>query len=82
MKRELEQKQLHRMGKVLDISEMWYGCQNLYAIQKESQAQYKPLAVMGYISDTEVIIKASQSSCQHGGAAGFELSEWSPLPPA
>jgi hypothetical protein len=37
---------------------------------------------VGYISDTEEIVKASWSLFQHDGAAAFKLSEKSPLPPA
>jgi len=37
---------------------------------------------VGYISDTEEIVKASWSLFQHDGAAAFKLSERSPLPPA
>ena len=37
---------------------------------------------MGYILDTEEIIKASWSLFQHDGVGSFELSEISPLPPA
>jgi hypothetical protein len=36
---------------------------------------------MGFISDTEEIIKASWSLYQHDVAAAFKLSERSPLPP-
>jgi len=40
------------------------------------------MTAVGYISDTEESIKASWSLFQHDGAAAFELSERSPLPPA
>jgi len=40
------------------------------------------MTAVGYISDTEVIVKASWSLFQHDGAAAFKLSERSPLPPA
>jgi len=40
------------------------------------------MTAVGYISDTEEIVKASWSLCQHDGAAAFKLSERSPLPPA
>jgi len=40
------------------------------------------MTAVGYISDTEEIIKASSSLFQHDGAAAFKLSERSPLPPA
>jgi hypothetical protein len=40
------------------------------------------MTAVGYISDTEEIVKASWSLFQHDGAAAFKLSERSPLPPA
>jgi hypothetical protein len=40
------------------------------------------MTTVGYISDTEEIVNASWSLCQHDGAAAFKLSERSPLPPA
>jgi len=52
MKREAEQKKLHRMAKVQDFVEMWQGSQNLRATQKESRAQTKQVTAIGYISDT------------------------------
>jgi hypothetical protein len=36
---------------------------------------------VGYISDTEEIVKSSWSLSQHDGMAAFKLSERSPLPP-
>jgi len=82
MKREVEEKKLHRMAKVHDILEMWQGSQNLRATQKESCAQNKQMTAVGYISDTEKIIKASCSLFQPDGAAAFKWSEKSPVPPA
>jgi hypothetical protein len=38
------------------------------------------ITAVGYISDTEGIVKASWSLFQHDGAAAFRLSERSPLP--
>ena len=40
------------------------------------------MTAVGYISDTEESIQASWSLFQHDGAAAFNLSERSPLPPA
>jgi hypothetical protein len=40
------------------------------------------MTAVGYILDTEEIVKASWSLFQHAGAAAFKLSERSPLPPA
>jgi len=40
------------------------------------------MTAVGYISDTEEIIKSSWPLVPQDGAAAFTLSEWSPLPPA
>jgi len=70
------------MAKVHDLLEMWQGSENLRAIQKESRAQHKQMTAVGYISDTEEVVKASWSLSQHVGAAAFKLSKRSRLPPA
>jgi len=70
------------MAKVHDFLGMWQGSQNLRATQKESRAQNKQMTAVGYIWDTEEMVKASWSFFQHDGAAAFKLSERSPLPPA
>jgi len=70
------------MAKVHDFLEMWQGSQNLQATQRESRAQNKQITAVGYISDTEEIVKATWSNFQHDGAAAFKLSEKSPVPPA
>jgi len=82
MKKEAEERILHRMAKVHDFLEMWQGSQNLRATQKEACAQNKQMTAVGYILDTEEIVKASWSLFQHDGAAAFKLSEWLPLPSA
>jgi len=82
MKKEAEERKLHRMAKVHDFLEMWQGSQNLCATQKESRAQNKQITAVRYLLDTEEIVKASWSLFQHDGAAAFKLSERSPLPPA
>jgi len=69
------------MAKVHDFLEMWQGSQNLRATQKESRAQNKQMTAVGYISDTEKIVKPPWSLFQHDGAAAFKLSERSPLLP-
>jgi len=61
---------------------MWQGRQNLRATQEESRAQNSQMTAVGYISDSEEIIKASWSNFQHDGAAAFQLSQRSHLPPA
>jgi len=75
MKREAEEKKLHRKAKVHDFLEMWQGSQNLRATQKESRAQNNQMTAVGYISDTEEIVKGSWSNFQHDSAAAFTLSE-------
>jgi hypothetical protein len=82
MKKEVEERKLHRMAKVHDCLEMWQGSQNLCDTQKESRTQNKQMTAVGYISDTEEIVKASWLFFQHDGAAAFKLSERTPLPPA
>jgi len=82
MKKEAEERKLHRMAKVHDFLEMWQGSQNLCATQKESRTQNKRMTSVAYISDMEEIDKASWSLFQHDRAAAFKLSERSPLPPA
>jgi len=82
MKKEAEERKLHRMAKDHDFLEMWQGSQNLRATQKESRAQNKQMTAVGYISETQESVKASWSPFQHDGAAAFKLSERSPLPPA
>ena len=59
MKKEVEERKLHRMAKVHDFLEMWLGRQNLRATWKECCAQNKQMTAIGYISDTEEIVKAS-----------------------
>jgi len=61
MKKEAEERKLHRMAKVHDFLEMWQGSQNLWDTQKESRAPNKQMTAVGYISDTEEIIKPSWS---------------------
>jgi hypothetical protein len=80
--REAEEKKLHRIAKVHDFLEMWQGSQTLQTTQMESRAQNTQVTAVGYISDTEEIIKASWSNFHRDGAAAFNFSEKSPLPPA
>jgi len=82
MKKDAEERTFHRMAKVHNILEMWWGSQTLRAMQKDSCAHNKQMTAMGYISDTEEIIQVSWSLFQHDSAAAFKLSERSPLPPA
>jgi hypothetical protein len=82
MKQEGEESKFHPMAKVYDFLEMWQGNQNLRPTQKESRSRNTQMSAVGYISDTEEIVKASWSLFQHDGAAAFKLSERSPLPPA
>jgi hypothetical protein len=82
MKKEVEERKLHRMAKVHDWLEMWQGCQNKRATQKESRAQIKQMTAIGYILDTEQIVKASWSLFQHDGVSASKLWERSPFQPA
>jgi len=58
MKKEAEERKLHRMAKVHDFLEVSQGSQILRATQQESHARNKQMTAVGYISDTEDIIKA------------------------
>jgi hypothetical protein len=82
MRKEAEERILHSMAKVHDLLQMWQGSQNLLATLKQSGAQCRPLTAVGYISDTEEMVKVSWAVFEHDGAAAFMLSEISPLPPA
>ena len=82
MKTEVEERSLHRMANVHNFWEMSQGRQNLHATQKYSRAQNQQMTAIAYISDMEEIVEASWSHFQHDGAAAYELSERSPLPPA
>jgi len=81
IKKEVEERQLHRVAKVHNFWEMWQGSQNLRATQNESRAQNKLMTAVGYNLDTQEIAKASLSLFQHDGVTAFELSERSHLPP-
>jgi len=82
MKQEVEDRKLHRMAKVHNFLEMWQGSQNLRATYTKARTQHRQLTAVGYISDTEEIVKAFWSLFQHDGVAALKLSERSPLPPA
>jgi hypothetical protein len=79
MKKQTEEKKLHRMAKLHDLLKMWQGSKNLHATQKESCARNMQMIEEKCILDMEVIIKASWSVLQHDGVAVFNLSERSPL---
>jgi hypothetical protein len=59
MKKEVEERKLHRMAKVHDFLEMWQGSQNLRTTKKKSPAENNQTTSVGSISDTEDIVKAS-----------------------
>jgi len=82
MKKEAEERMLHRMTMVHNFLKMWQGSPNLRATLKESCVRNKQISAVRYIPNTEEIVKASWSLFQHDGAAAFKLSERSPLPPA
>jgi len=75
MNREVQEHKLHRMAMVHNFLEMCQGSQKLRATQKESRAQNQQMTAVGYIPDTEEIVKVSWSNFQHDCAAAFELSE-------
>jgi hypothetical protein len=59
------------VAKVHDFLEMWQASRNLLGTQKESGVQHNGMTAVGYISDTEEIVKASWLLFQHEGAAAF-----------
>ena len=46
MKKDADERKLHRMGKVHDVLEMWQGSKNIRAMQKESHAQHKQMTAV------------------------------------
>jgi hypothetical protein len=82
LKKEVEERKLHRMAKVHHVLVIWQGSQNQFPTLKESRARTTQMTVTGFISDTEVIIKALWSYFEHDRVAAFKSSERSPSPPA
>jgi len=82
LKTKAEERTLHRMAKNHYFLETQQGCQNIHATQKDFHDQTKQMTAIGYISDTEEIVKMSWSNFQHDGATAFQLSDRSPVPPA
>jgi len=82
MRKEVEERKLHRMAKVHDFVEIWHVSQNLRATQKKCHFQHKQITAVGYSIATEEIVRASLSLIQPDGAAIFTLLERSSLPPA
>jgi len=52
MKKQAEEKKLHRLAKVNDFLEKWQGSRNIRAGQMESRAHNKKMTAVGYIPDT------------------------------
>jgi hypothetical protein len=69
------------MANIHDSFEMCHRSQNLPGTQKELRAHNIQMTAVGYISNTEKILKASWSNFQHDGVAAFIVSETSPVPP-
>jgi hypothetical protein len=61
MKNEAKERKLHSMANVHDLLEMWQGSQNLHAVDTECCPQNTQISAIGYISDTEEIVKTSSS---------------------
>jgi len=80
MKKEAEEWKLPRMAKVHNFLQMWQGSQHLRATQKESRAPNQWMTAVGYIADTEEIVKSSCPPLYHDSAAAFKLLERSPWP--
>jgi hypothetical protein len=63
------------MAKVYTILVKWHGCQNMHITQNEFWASNILMAAIGYISNTQDIVKVSQSLCPHVGGAVLKLLE-------
>ena len=63
------------MAKVHDLLETLQDSQYVCAAQRKCHIENNLITAVGYISDTEEIIKASLSLFQHDCVAAFELSE-------
>jgi polynucleotide 5'-kinase involved in rRNA processing len=59
MKKEVEERKLHRMAKVHHFLEKWQESQNLNVTQKECRTQNQQMMGIRYISDPEEIVKVS-----------------------
>jgi len=81
MKKEADDRTLHRLAMAHDIVEMRQCSQNLRAIQKKSRDENKQRTGVGYIVDTEEMVTASWSLLQHDAVAAFSTSGVSPLLP-
>jgi len=71
LNKEVVETKLHRIANLHHFWEMWQGSQNLHSTQKKSNTQNKQMTRIGYILDTEEIIKSSWSLFQHDGAAAY-----------
>jgi hypothetical protein len=67
---------------VQPILAIWQGSQNLCGTEKEFRVQNDQMTSVGYIFNTEEIIKASWINFRHDGGAASALSERTLLPPA
>jgi hypothetical protein len=74
-KKGAEEGIFHRKPKVHDLLEMWQGCEDIRAPQKESHTNNMPMSAVRYVSDTDDIIKASWLLFQHDGVGAYKLSE-------
>jgi hypothetical protein len=81
-KKDPEDRQLHTMAKVHNFLGMWQCRRNLLATMKQSRRENNTMTAMGYISDTQEIVKACWVLLFHqDGAAAFKMSERYCLPP-
>jgi hypothetical protein len=59
LKKDAEERKLHRMAKVHNILKQWQRSRTLCTTQKEYRARNKQMTDVQSISDTEQIMKAS-----------------------
>jgi len=81
MKTEPKQKKLHRIANVHNFGEMGQGREILLVTRKKSRRQNTQITAIASISDTCGIIGVFWSYVQEDGAAAFEFSERSTMPP-
>jgi len=73
IKSKVEERKLHRMAKVHNCLEIWQGSQNLCAKQTKSHGHNRQMTAVGYISDTEHIVKASWSNFWPDGCSCIQI---------
>jgi hypothetical protein len=82
MMREVEERTFPRITKVVNFWEMRQSKPHQSATKKESPVHNMRMTFRVYILDLEEIFRAFWEHFPHQGAAGYKLSDTTPLPPA